>query len=196
MGPGLDGDLDGEDREIGIAKVLHEPTAACYTHVPDSFRKLARQRYRRDRSMVRFRMRKHRRHPAALGELPAAQLRIVGARNIFFNVLMNLKWWVYIFQIMLFHPTQLPVIFFINYVLYTLANVVEGGRGVSAVRALAAAGGGPHVPVRTPGAVVYRHLAPHGAHLRLCSWSSFTVSPTSTAGTSVEGGRADARERL
>jgi len=123
VGPGLDGDLTVKIRKLGL-KVVHEPTAACYTHVPDSFRKLARQRYRWDRSMVRFRMRKHR---DVL--LPSASFRLrnflSSAENIFFNFLLNLKWWVYIFQIMIFHPTQLPVIVFINYVLYTLANVIE-----------------------------------------------------------------------
>lgn len=58
VGPGLDGDITLKIRKLGL-RIVHEPEAVCYTNVPDSFRKLARQRFRWDRSMVRFRMRKH-----------------------------------------------------------------------------------------------------------------------------------------
>ena len=125
VGPGLDGDLTVKIRKLGL-RVAHEPTAACYTSVPDAFGKLARQRYRWDRSMVRFRMRKHR---DVLLPSRGFILRnfLSSAENIFFNVLLNLKWWVYIFQIMIFHATQLPVIFFINYLLYVTANFIQFG---------------------------------------------------------------------
>ncbi|MDH3355456.1 MAG: glycosyltransferase family 2 protein, partial [Chromatiales bacterium] len=42
VGPGLDGDITLKIRKLGF-RVVHEPMAVCYTHVPDSFRKLAKQ---------------------------------------------------------------------------------------------------------------------------------------------------------
>lgn len=123
VGPGLDGDLTVKIRKLGL-KVAHQPLAACYTHVPAGFRSLARQRYRWDRSMVRFRMRKHR---DVL--LPSASFSLrnfaSSAENIFFNFVLNLKWWVYMVQIVLFHPHLLPVILTVNYLLYLTANVLE-----------------------------------------------------------------------
>ena len=36
VGPGLDGDITQKIRKLGY-RVIHQPRAACYTHVPDSF---------------------------------------------------------------------------------------------------------------------------------------------------------------
>jgi len=123
VGPGLDGDLTMKIRKLGY-RVVHEPNAVCFTHVPESFRKLARQRYRWDRSMIRFRVRKHR---DVL--LPSRSFRlsnfIASSENIFFNLLLNLRWWVYILQVILFLPGTLPLILLSNYILYTTANILQ-----------------------------------------------------------------------
>ncbi|MGR8921055.1 MAG: glycosyltransferase family 2 protein [Gammaproteobacteria bacterium] len=123
VGPGLDGDLTVKLRKLGY-RVVHQPRAACYTNVPDSFRKLAKQRYRWDRSMVRFRLRKHR---DIL--LPSAGFNVLNflssAENIFFNLVLNVKWWIYIAQMIMCHPDTLGVVLVINYGLYTLTNTAE-----------------------------------------------------------------------
>lgn len=123
VGPGLDGDITVKIRKLGY-RVMHCPEAACYTNVPDNFRKLARQRYRWDRSMVRFRMRKH-----VDILLPTANFQIknfiASAENIFYNFVLDIKWWFYIIQLSVFFPHHLAVVMVVNYGLYTLAAAIE-----------------------------------------------------------------------
>lgn len=132
VGPGLDGDLTVKIRKLGY-RVTHQPEAACYTNVPDSFLKLARQRYRWDRSLVRFRMRKHR---DIL--LPSASFRfknfLSSFENITYNFVLDIKWFIYVVQITLFYPHQFAMIFVINYTLYLMANVIEFSVAVALLR--------------------------------------------------------------
>ncbi|WP_462267992.1 glycosyltransferase family 2 protein [Desulfobacter sp.] len=123
VGPGLDGDITLKIRKLGF-RVIHEPFAIGYTNVPNRFGKLARQRFRWDRSLVRFRVRKH-------GDilLPSKHFSfrnfLASADNIFFNLLVNFKWWIYIVQIFIFARSHIEVVFLINLVLYTIANLLE-----------------------------------------------------------------------
>lgn len=123
VGPGLDGDITLKIRKLGY-RVVHEPLAICYTNVPTSFRKLARQRFRWDKSMIRFRVRKHR---DVL--LPSAEFRwsnfITSAENIFFNLISDIKWWFYMIQIIVFLPDAVGLIFVINYILYFISNILQ-----------------------------------------------------------------------
>ena len=123
IGPGLDGDITMKVRKLGY-RVVHEPHAVCYTNVPENFRNLARQRFRWDRSLIRFRVRRHR---DVL--LPSSSFNLsnflASSENIFFKLLLNLKWWVYIAQVILFLPEHLPLIFLVNYLLYTTANFLQ-----------------------------------------------------------------------
>lgn len=123
VGPGLDGDLTVKIRKLGY-RIVHEPDAICYTNVPVGFRALAKQRYRWDRSMVRFRMRKHRDI-----FLPSANFSVRNFisffDNVFFNFLLNYKWWFYIVQIMIFSADVLEYIVLLNYILYVIANSLE-----------------------------------------------------------------------
>lgn len=123
VGPGLDGDVTLKIRKLGF-KVVHEPMAVCYTNVPDKFRKLARQRFRWDRSMIRFRLRKHRDIllPSANFSLPNF---MASAENLFFNLVLDIKWWIYGVQLALMNPDLLLHLLVINYVLYTMANFLE-----------------------------------------------------------------------
>lgn len=125
VGPGLDGDITIKIRKLGF-KVVHEPFAVCYTNVPVTFRKLTKQRFRWDRSLVRFRMRKH-----VDLLLPSKHFRIknflASADNILFNILMTLKWWVYIIQLFIFGSSHIEVVLIINFLLYGTANVLEFG---------------------------------------------------------------------
>lgn len=122
-GPGLDGDITLKIRKLGF-RVVHEPLAACYTNAPQTFAKLARQRFRWDRSMIRYRVRKHR---DIL--LPSANFSIsdfiASVENIFFNLLMDAKWWMYITYMAVYHAEKLPYLMVINYLLYAIANVIQ-----------------------------------------------------------------------
>lgn len=126
VGPGLDGDIILKIRKLGL-KVVHEPEAVCYTNVPDSFVKLARQRYRWDRSMVRFRLRKHKDMLSLRNRNFSISNFITSVDSISFNVLLNIKWWVYLAQMLIFNSSALIFIFPINYLLYFLSNVHEYG---------------------------------------------------------------------
>lgn len=123
VGPGLDGDITVKIRKLGF-KLVHEPLAVCYTNVPVKFSKLAKQRKRWDRSLIRFRLRKHR---DLL--LPSASFNFANFftvfENIFFNVILDLKWWIYITIVILTNIDILLYIFLINYALYLIANIIE-----------------------------------------------------------------------
>ncbi len=123
VGPGLDGDITLKIRKLGY-KVAHEPGSVCYTNVPTSFWRLAKQRYRWDKSMIRFRLRKHR---DIL--LPSAEFKwsnfISVADNLFFNLLLDIKWIIYFFHIIQLSSTYITFLIIINYVLYFLANLVQ-----------------------------------------------------------------------
>ncbi len=124
VGPGLDGDITLRIRKLGF-RIVHEAEAVCYTNVPDSFKKLARQRYRWDRSLVRFRIRKHR----DLFDWSNAHFDMLNfltvVDNVFFNFVLNIKWWVYVVQILFFYHEFVRVVLPVNYMIYFLANVVE-----------------------------------------------------------------------
>lgn len=123
VGPGLDGDITLKIRKLGF-KVVHEPFAVCYTNVPDNFIKLARQRNRWSRSLVRFRLRKH-----VDILFPSKNFRlsnfIASLDNVFFNLFLDLKWWIYISQLLIMGRSHIEVILFINLMLYGAANVLE-----------------------------------------------------------------------
>ena len=123
VGPGLDGDITLKIRKLGY-KVVHEPHAVCYTNVPTTASRLAKQRYRWDRSLIRFRIRKHLNIFEPSKNFSVSNV-IASAENIFFNVILNFKWWIYLVQIVVFNSEWIAHIFFINYTLYTLSNFVQ-----------------------------------------------------------------------
>jgi cellulose synthase/poly-beta-1,6-N-acetylglucosamine synthase-like glycosyltransferase len=123
VGPGLDGDLTLKVRKLGY-DVVHQVDAVCYTNVPTTFRKLSKQRYRWDKSLIRFRLRKH------LDLLkPDANFRgsnfFSVLENIIFNVFFDFKWFVYFIIMLITQPENLGYIFIINYCLYFLANCFQ-----------------------------------------------------------------------
>ena len=124
VGPGLDGDITLKIRKLNY-EVIHCAEAECYTHVPNKFRKLSKQRYRWDKSMIRFRLRKHRDML-----LPSAEFKFSNFysvfENLFFNLFLDLKWFIYLIQVTTtFSGEKIVLIFIINYFLYFLSNVVQ-----------------------------------------------------------------------
>lgn len=125
VGPGLDGDLVLKLRKLGL-KIMHVPDSVCYTNVPTSLSDLARQRYRWSRSLVRFRMRKHSDMLDPGGPFSWSDMTTV-VDNIFFMLVLDLKWVVYTIQLITLNVTGIPFIFLTNLILYTLNNVLKYG---------------------------------------------------------------------
>lgn len=123
IGPGLDGDITIKIRKAHC-KIVFEPTSVCYTRVPETFRALTRQRLRWYRSLVRFRIRKHRDIYA-----PQANFRwsnwISFVENLFYNVVLDITWLVYIVDILTHFPTLIGYIIPMNYFLYLFSNIFQ-----------------------------------------------------------------------
>ncbi len=123
IGPGLDGDITVKIRKLGY-RVHFEPTANGLTSVPNSFRKLTKQRLRWDKSIIRFRLRKHRDV-----FYPNAHFRFINMfsslENIGYNLILNLKWLIYIFDMVINFHHLLMYIIPANILLYTLANYFQ-----------------------------------------------------------------------
>lgn len=123
IGPGLDGDITVKIRKLGY-KIHFEPTAVCQTSVPNTFRKLIKQRMRWDKSLVRFRLRKHRDV-----FYPNESFRwsnfISFAENITYNLLLNFKWYFYLADMAINFSSQLAFILPINILLYTANNFLK-----------------------------------------------------------------------
>jgi len=124
VGPGLDGDITLRIRKLGF-KIVHEPEAVCYTSVPTSLLKLAKQRYRWDRSLVRFRVRRHRDMLSPFNKNFKLSNALTVMENLFYNMILNIKWWIYLFQTFFVYHHDVVFIFLINYFLYVGANLIE-----------------------------------------------------------------------
>lgn len=123
IGPGLDGDITVKIRKLGY-RIYFEPNSVCQTNVPGKFRSLAKQRMRWDKSLVRFRLRKHRNvfNPGKRFSLLNA---ISFTENITYNVILNIKWFVYLFDMLINFSSQLPFIVYMNILLYTANNYLK-----------------------------------------------------------------------
>jgi len=123
IGPGLDGDITMKIRKLGY-RIHFEPSAIGLTNVPNTFGKLGKQRLRWNKSIVRFRMRKHKDV-----FYPGEHFRFVNffasAENIFFNVILNILWYVHISDMIINFSDLLIYILPMNLLLYTLANTLQ-----------------------------------------------------------------------
>lgn len=123
-GPGLDGDITMKFRKIGF-KVVHEPMSVCYTNAPTKFKTLAKQRFRWDRSLVRFRLRKHR----DLFSFKSKNFDIfnfmAAADNVLYSFIFNVNWCIFLLQLFLYDQTYSINILAINYVLYVISNIFK-----------------------------------------------------------------------
>ena len=120
IGPGLDGDITVKIRKLGY-KIYFEPAAVCLTSVPNTPRKLVKQRLRWDKSLIRFRLRKHR---DVL--LPTRSFKfsnfISFSENITYNLILNITWFFYILDMIVNFPNELKYIVVMNFLLYTTNN--------------------------------------------------------------------------
>ncbi len=123
IGPGLDGDITVKIRKLGY-RVHFQPTANGLTSVPNSFRKLTKQRLRWDKSIVRFRLRKH-----ADVFYPNANFRMLNMfsslENLGYNVLLNLSWMIYVVDIIINFEHLFIYVLPANILLYSVANYLQ-----------------------------------------------------------------------
>lgn len=125
IGPGLDGDITLKIRKMGY-KVKFAHLSVCYTNTPTTFRALAKQRYRWNKSTIRFRLRKH------LDLIrPDANFSILNAvaviDNIWYNLVLNANWLFYMFQVTVIFPESTLFIILTNYLLYFISNMIQFG---------------------------------------------------------------------
>lgn len=123
IGPGLDGDITVKFRKMGY-RIFFQPEAMCLTSAPDTFKKLAKQRLRWDKSLIRFRLRKHKDV-----FLPTANFEfknfIAFVENITYTLFLNFKWYFYLFDMIFNYTGMLWFIIPMNFFLYTANNYAK-----------------------------------------------------------------------
>ncbi|MEA3227897.1 MAG: glycosyltransferase [Campylobacterota bacterium] len=125
IGPGLDGDITIKIRKLGF-RIAFANDAISYTNVPNNITKLSKQRFRWDRSLIRFRLRKHidlidpfNKHFEMINFFSLGD-------GLLYNFVFNFFWWMYLFQLLFFEsPADLSYILLINYMLYLMTNTLE-----------------------------------------------------------------------
>lgn len=123
IGPGLDGDLTIKIRKLGY-RIHFEPFAICETQVPSTVKGLIRQRLRWDKSLVRFRLRKHK---DIFFPNKAFNLFnfFASSNDVVFGFAINFKWLIYLMDILLCFPNSYVYIFIFQYMLYVLLHYMK-----------------------------------------------------------------------
>jgi cellulose synthase/poly-beta-1,6-N-acetylglucosamine synthase-like glycosyltransferase len=123
IGPGLDGDITVKIRKSGY-KIYFQPKAVCLTNAPSKFKVLTKQRLRWDKSIIRFRVRKHKDV-----YMPNANFNWLNffslAENVFYNVVLDILWWIYIIDIIVNYSSSLQFIIPMNFTLYFVMSYVQ-----------------------------------------------------------------------
>ena len=123
IGPGLDGDITVKFRKLGY-KIKFEDRAVCQTSVPNSFQKLTKQRLRWDKSLIRFRLRKH-----SDVFFPSQNFSLTNfisfMENITYTLVLNIKWYIYAADMLFNFASLLPFIIVMNIFLYTGTNLFK-----------------------------------------------------------------------
>ncbi len=125
VGPGLDGDLTLKIRKKGY-KITFTHLAICLTNVPTTFTKLAKQRVRWSRSLIRFRFRKHRDLLFPTDNFSLSNFFAV-VENVFFNFILNLLWWGYLIFLALYFKAEFGYLIIGGTFLYSISKIVEFG---------------------------------------------------------------------
>jgi cellulose synthase/poly-beta-1,6-N-acetylglucosamine synthase-like glycosyltransferase len=123
IGPGLDGDITVKFRKLGY-KIKFEDRAVCQTSVPNTFQKLTKQRLRWDKSLIRFRLRKHSDVFFPHQNFSLSNF-ISFMENITYTLVLNIKWYIYASDMLFNYASLLPFIVVMNIFLYTGANLFK-----------------------------------------------------------------------
>lgn len=113
IGPGLDGDLTQKIRKAGY-KVKFATDAICMTNVPVKWYKLYHQRIRWSRSLVRFRLRKHK--DILLPNANWSFLNWVSnMESVMYDCFLNFLWLFFIINLMMVHNEHIAEVLFLGY---------------------------------------------------------------------------------
>lgn len=123
VGPGLDGDITYKIRKLHY-RIYFESQAVCMTSVPVAFKTLAKQRFRWDKSLIRFRLRRHKDVFVPNANFSWKNL-FASVENIFFNLVLDLKWIIYIIDMLLHFPGYVKFILPANYLLYMCSSFLQ-----------------------------------------------------------------------
>lgn len=123
IGPGLDGDITVKFRKSGY-KIFFSPTSICLTNAPEKFKKLTNQRLRWDKSIIRFRVRKHNNIFLPLANFKWNNFFAIG-ENILYNLILNITWWIYIIDILFNFSSSLKFIIPMNLTLYVTFSYIQ-----------------------------------------------------------------------
>ncbi len=123
IGPGLDGDITVKIRKSGY-KTVFSHKAVCLTNAPSKFKVLTKQRLRWDKSIIRFRVRKHKDVYFPGKEFSWSNFFAL-FENVFYNVILDFTWWIYIIDILINYTSQLNFIIYMNLTLYFTVAFVQ-----------------------------------------------------------------------
>ena len=123
IGPGLDGDITVKIRKSGY-KTVFSPKAVCLTNAPSKFKVLTKQRLRWDKSIIRFRVRKHK--DVYLPHQGFSWSNFFALfENVFYNVVLDITWWIYIIDMIVHYSSSLNFIVYMNLTLYFCVGFVQ-----------------------------------------------------------------------
>lgn len=122
IGPGLDGDITQKFRKAGY-RIAFAENAVAMTNVPTSWRALYRQRQRWSKSLVRFRIRKHRDMLMPYGNFSFLNL-LSNLEGILYDFVFNFIWVVYFVLLILEHPDKIVEIFTVGYIIRFFFNLI------------------------------------------------------------------------
>lgn len=125
IGPGLDGDITQKVRKAGY-KVTFAKDAICMTDVPETWDKLYVQRRRWSRSLVRFRIRKHK---DIL--LPNRNWRFINwlsnMESIFYDCICNYMWFYYLIGLLFTYTDRLLEIMVVAWIIRLAFTIIAFG---------------------------------------------------------------------
>lgn len=124
IGPGLDGDITQKFRKVG-SRIYFANRAICLTNVPTKWFVLFRQRYRWSKSLIRFRIRKHRNIFNIFSRGFYLSNFISNVENVFFDCILSFLWLFYIIQICIMWPSNILVIFIVGYLIRLFFGIIS-----------------------------------------------------------------------
>lgn len=123
IGPGLDGDITVKIRKSGY-KTVFSHKAICLTNAPAKFKVLTKQRLRWDKSIIRFRVRKHKDVYFPHKGFSWSNFFAL-FENVFYNVVLDITWWIYIIDMVVNFSGSLKFIIYMNLTLYFVVGFVQ-----------------------------------------------------------------------
>ncbi len=115
IGPGLDGDITQKLRKAGH-NVVFANDAVCLTNVPTSWFRLFKQRLRWSRSLVRFRIRKHRDILLPTGNFSFFNY-LSNMESILYDCVFNYIWLIYIIGLVFSYTDRLLEILLVGWLI-------------------------------------------------------------------------------